>query len=170
MEAPVDKAESLTLLDIDKIQQLVAMMVANDLVEISLRDGEEEVTLRRPNPMAGAVLPASNVAVDSERPSADATPPVAGALAEADDQTDDDALVHIPAPMVGTLYTAPDPDSSPFVEVGSEVGPDTVVCILEAMKVFNEIKAEIAGTIERILIKNAEAVEYGQPLFAVIPS
>ncbi len=158
------------MLDIDKIQQLVAMMVANDLVEVSLRDGEEEVSLRRPNPTAGAALPASNVPVQLEHPGVDAPPPVPGASAEAADHSDDDDLVHIVAPMVGTLYAASDPDSAPFVEVGSEVGPETVVCILEAMKVFNEIKAEIAGTIERILIKNAQPVEYGQPLFAVRPS
>ncbi len=123
-----------------------------------------------PNPTAATALPASSVPVQLERPSVDVPPSAPGASAEAADHTDDDELVHIPAPMVGTLYTASDPDSAPFVEVGSEVGPDTVVCILEAMKVFNEIKAEIAGTIERILIKNEQPVEYGQPLFAVRPS
>jgi acetyl-CoA carboxylase biotin carboxyl carrier protein len=71
--------------------------------------------------------------------------------------------------MVGTFYAAPDPDSKPYVSPGSEVGPDTVVCIIEAMKVFNEIKAEVAGTIEKVMVQNAQAVEFGQPLFMVRP-
>ncbi len=71
--------------------------------------------------------------------------------------------------MVGTFYAAPDPESSPYVQVGSQVTPGTVVCILEAMKVFSEIKAEVTGAIERVLVKDAEPVEYGQSLFLVRP-
>jgi len=71
--------------------------------------------------------------------------------------------------MVGTFYSAPDPDSPAFVQIGSQVGPDTPVCIIEAMKVFNEIKAEVSGTIERILVKDEQAVEFGQPLMLVKP-
>ena len=76
----------------------------------------------------------------------------------------------IKSPMVGTLYIRPDPESESFVAVGGEVTEDTIVCIIEAMKVFNEIKAEVSGTIEKIGVKNAEAVEYGQPLFYVRPN
>ena len=72
--------------------------------------------------------------------------------------------------MVGKFYAAPDPEAAPFVHVGSRVAVGTVVCILEAMKVFSEIKAEVGGTIERMLVKNAEAVEFGQPLFLVRPA
>jgi acetyl-CoA carboxylase biotin carboxyl carrier protein len=82
----------------------------------------------------------------------------------------EEGLVPISSPMVGTFYTAPDPESPPFVTVGSSVGPDTVVCIIEAMKVFNEIKAEVTGTIERILIQNEQPVEFGQPLFLIRPA
>jgi acetyl-CoA carboxylase biotin carboxyl carrier protein len=71
--------------------------------------------------------------------------------------------------MVGTFYVAPDPDSPPYVQVGAVVHPDAVVCIVEAMKVFNEIKAEVAGTIEKILVKNEQPVEFGQPMFLVRP-
>jgi acetyl-CoA carboxylase biotin carboxyl carrier protein len=71
--------------------------------------------------------------------------------------------------MVGTYYASPDPDSPPFVQIGSEVTPDTAVCIIEAMKVFNEIKAEVSGSIERILAHNQDAVEFGQPLMLVRP-
>ena len=75
--------------------------------------------------------------------------------------------VHIRSPMVGTFYSAPDPESPPFVSVGDRVEADTVICVVEAMKVFNEIRAETAGRITRALVKNAEAVEFDQPLFAV---
>ena len=71
--------------------------------------------------------------------------------------------------MVGTFYAAPEPEAAPYLHVGSRLEPNTVVCIVEAMKVYNEIKAEVAGTIERILVKNEEPVEYGQPLFLVRP-
>jgi len=148
------------------------MMVSNDLVEISLRDGDVEVNLRRPNvngqvsisPAEGQ-LPAQVAPV----PTVPAAAPAASSAPPPVEEEDAD-LVAISSPMVGTFYTAADPDSPPFVTPGSEVHADTVVCILEAMKVFNEIKAEIAGRIERILVKNAQPVEYGQPLFLVRPS
>jgi acetyl-CoA carboxylase biotin carboxyl carrier protein len=76
----------------------------------------------------------------------------------------------IDSPMVGTLYLAANPDSPPFVKPGAQVTPDTVVCLIEAMKVFNEIKAEKTGILEQILVKNGEAVEFGQKLFALRPS
>jgi len=81
----------------------------------------------------------------------------------------DEGLVPIRSPMVGTFYAASDPESPPFVAIGSEVDVTTTVCVIEAMKVFNEIHAEVAGTIERILVNNEQAVEYGQPLMLVRP-
>ncbi|MCZ6542460.1 MAG: acetyl-CoA carboxylase, biotin carboxyl carrier protein, partial [Planctomycetota bacterium] len=79
-------------------------------------------------------------------------------------------LATIESPMVGTFYAASNPDSSPFVTVGSSVDPDTVVCMIEAMKIFNEIKAECSGTIEKVLVNNGESIEFGQALFIVRPS
>lgn len=160
------------MLDVDKIRQLIEMMVANDLVEVSLRDGDVEVNLRRPNANAPVttVVTASNPApVPHAVPGAQPAPAVAEPAASGAAAADDAELVEITSPMVGTFYAASDPDSPPFVTVGSDVHPGTVTCILEAMKVFNEIKAEIAGRIERILVKNAQPVEYGQPLFLVRP-
>ena len=158
------------MLDFEKIQKLVEMMVANDLVEISLRDGEVEVKLRRPNSNPGE----KDVLV-SVQPSAPAVEGVAPELLKnaAPVETAQEVereLVEIKSPMVGKFYAAPDPEAAPFVHVGSRVAVGTVVCILEAMKVFSEIKAEVAGTIERMLVKNAEAVEFGQPLFLVRPA
>ena len=155
------------MLDIEKIRDLVEIMETHDLVEIKLKDGEEEVSLRRPEPATGGQIvgvgPAPLAAQPA--PAAESASPT-----EAESDADKDAdLVHITAPMVGTFYAGPDPDSPSFVEVGKQVDPETVVCLLEAMKVFNEIKAETVGTIERVLVKSSDAVEYGQPLFAVRP-
>ncbi len=150
------------MLEIDRIQQLVEMMVANDLIELSLRDGEIEVNLRRPNPNSNHVLGAMPDLSHLTR--AAPMPAEAKVVAEAA------APLHeIRSPMVGTFYASPEPEAPPFVHVGSNVGPATVVCILEAMKVFSEIKAETSGTVERILVRDGEAVEYGQPLFSLRP-
>ena len=154
------------MLEFDRIQQLVEMMIANDLVELSLRDGEVEVNLRRPNhnsndtPFLHGVHTPTHAAHHSLPMHPEAKLP--GDVVEVDFQ-------EIRSPMVGTFYASPDPDSPPFVQVGSNVGPSTVVCVLEAMKVFSEIKAETSGTVERILVRDGEAVEYGQPLFLVRP-
>jgi len=78
--------------------------------------------------------------------------------------------VDIKSPMIGTLYRSPSPEASAYIEVGSEVNPDSVVCIIEAMKVMNEIKAEVKGVVTQILIENGKPVEFGQPLFKVRPS
>ena len=151
-------------------------MVTNDLVEISLRDGEEEVNLRRPNPRAADLPPMLPVHPNAANPAVSPAPvaaPVAAPSAAPEptpgEEEEDVELVAIESPMVGTFYTASDPDSPPFVNVGQQIQAGMVVCILEAMKVFNEIKSEVAGTIERILVKNAQPVEFGQPLFLVRP-
>lgn len=154
------------MLELDRIQQLVEMMVANDLVELSLRDGEVEINLRRPNPNSNdAPVLQTLPAVSSVPPAAAPAPPETKLLSEGVGVQ----FQEIRSPMVGTFYASPDPDSPQFVQVGSNVGPSTVVCILEAMKVFSEIKAETSGTIDRILVQDGEAVEYGQPLFLVRP-
>lgn len=156
------------MIDIRKLKELVRLMVSNELTELDLRDSEEQVTLRRasatqppqyiPPPQHAAPPPAVNPAPAS--PSATTAPAPA---------SDDSGLVRIESPMVGTFYTAPNPDSPPFVEVGTSISSESVVCIIEAMKIFNEIKAECSGTIEKVLVKNAAAVEFGQPLFLVRP-
>jgi acetyl-CoA carboxylase biotin carboxyl carrier protein len=148
------------LVDIEKIRQLIEMMVDNELSELSLKDGEEEVNLRRGTapsvPVAAPVAPAVAPAP--------AAPPTADAPPAAED---DPNLVAITSPMVGTFYRSPTPESPAFVQPGSVVSPESVVCIVEAMKVFNEIKSEISGTIEQVLVENEAAIEFGQPLFLV---
>ncbi|HRP62776.1 MAG TPA: acetyl-CoA carboxylase biotin carboxyl carrier protein [Phycisphaerales bacterium] len=159
------------MIDIRKLKELVRLMVSNDLTEIDLRDSEEQVTLRRAGvnvaPQIVHAAPvhvpvsahAAPVAVASAAPSGAAAAPPA----------DEAGLIKIESPMVGTFYTSPNPDSPAFVDVGTKVGAETVVCIIEAMKIFNEIKAECSGTIQRVLVKNGQAVEFGQPLFLVKP-
>ena len=147
------------MIDIRKLKELVKLMVENDLSELDLQDQEETVSLRRgsPNvygPVATAPAPA---------PVAAAAPASAPAAAPADDES----LHAITSPMVGTFYSAPEPDKPPYVSAGSSVSDESVVCIVEAMKVFSEIKAECSGTIEKILVKNGDSVEFGQKLFLV---
>ena len=149
------------MIDIRKLKELVRLMVNNDLTELDLRDSEEQVTLRRqhhsvPGQLIAPAPTLAPVAVPTTTPTA-----------PADTEAALDNLHKIESPMVGTFYSASDPDSPAFVKVGDHVDPDTVVCLIEAMKIFNEIKADCSGTIEKILIKNAESVEFGQPLFAV---
>jgi acetyl-CoA carboxylase biotin carboxyl carrier protein len=159
------------MIDIRKLKELVRLMVANELTELDLRDSEEHVTLRRQHTQDPPVImttPAAQQAIAAAVPAASATQDGAAmATAVAEPATD---LREIVSPMVGTYYSAPNPDSDAFVSVGSSVGPDTVVCIIEAMKIFNEIKAEHSGTIEKILVKNGDSIEFGQPLFLVRPS
>jgi len=102
-------------------------------------------------------------------PAAPAAAPPAAPQAGAEPEAEPEELPRITSPMVGTFYAASSPEAAPFVQVGDHVDEDTVVCVIEAMKVFNEIRAETSGTIETVLVENAEAVEFGQPLFVVRP-
>ncbi|QOJ01794.1 MAG: acetyl-CoA carboxylase biotin carboxyl carrier protein [Phycisphaeraceae bacterium] len=154
------------MIDPAKLKELVRLMVDNDLSELDLRDEQQKVTIRR-----GAALvpaPAVYAAPAAATPPTPAAPPAAGSTGSAG-AAEDAGLVAIESPMVGTFYAAPNPDAGPFVKVGSPVSSDTVVCMVEAMKVFNEIKSGKSGKVERVLVKNGEAVEFGQKLFLVRP-
>ena len=151
-------------MDIAKVKKLVELMVENDLSSVSLRNGGEEITLKRAH-QNGEV---TSVSAGASVAAVQAAPPPAAAEVPADEPDVD--LVAIKSPMVGTAYTAPNPDAAAYVKVGGAVSADSVVCIIEAMKVFNEIRAETSGTIEKMLVTNEEPVEYGQPLFLVRPN
>ncbi|MCA9285457.1 MAG: acetyl-CoA carboxylase biotin carboxyl carrier protein [Phycisphaerales bacterium] len=159
------------MIDIRKLKELVRLMVSNDLTELDLRDSQEQVTLKRasPQPIIQTIAaPAGAIAAHGVAAPAAAAAPASGGSAAA--PSPDAGLVAIESPMVGTFYAAAAPEKPPFVSVGTSVGPDTVVCLIEAMKVFNEIKAEASGTIERVLVKNGEPVEFGQKLFLIRPA
>ena len=116
-----------------------------------------------PPPMvAAAPVPAPAAAAPAAAPAAPAN---AEPAADADE-----GLIAIESPMVGTFYLAPSPDKPPFVSPGDTVNPDSVVCLIEAMKIYNEIKAEQSGTVVRVLVKNEEAVEFGQPIMMIKPA
>ena len=158
------------MIDIRKLKELVRLMVGNDLTELDLRDSEEQVTLRRHgvHQVPEVVVTPAASDVTAPAPSAVAAPTTAPSADAA--VAIDESLVKIESPMVGTFYTAGNPDSPPFVRVGAQVEPDTVVCLIEAMKIFNEIKAECTGTIEKVLVESAESVEFGQAMFLVRPN
>lgn len=149
------------MIDLKKLEKLINMMADNDLTEIELDDGTEKVQLKRGSASAPVqvVAPAPAPAPTAAPAAASAPAPAAGAPAPAA------AGPTIDSPMVGTFYSASNPDTPAFVKPGDSVSADTVVCIVEAMKVFNEIKAEKAGKIKSVLVENGDAVEFGQALF-----
>ena len=152
------------MIDIRKLKELVRLMVENDLTELDIRDEQETVTVKRPGVHAVPQVVAAPVMAAPVAAAPTAAPaPAAAAPAK-------EVLPAIESPMVGTLYATPGPDKAPFVTVGSKVGPDTTVCLIEAMKIFNEIKAERSGTIVKVLVQSGQAVEFGQPLFMIKPS
>ncbi len=151
-------------MEIKEIKHLIKLMVDNDLTELNVADGDKKVLLKRgPGdvPYIASPAPAPVAAQPAAASSATEAAPVAKAPAE--------NLLEIKSPMVGTFYAAPSPDSAPYLQVGTTVNSDTVACIVEAMKVMNEIKAECAGTVAEICVKNAQPVEFGQVLFRVRP-
>ena len=149
-------------MEFEKIRTLVSMMGEYNLSEIKIEMDGCNLCLRR-NCGAEVAVAAAPVAVAPVAVAPAAAPAPAAAAAPAADVP----KVTIDSPLVGTLYRAPGPDAHPFVQVGDRVNPDTTVCIIEAMKVMNEIKAEKSGVIKEILVDNAQPVEYGQPLFVI---
>jgi acetyl-CoA carboxylase biotin carboxyl carrier protein len=142
-------------MDIEEIKTLTDLMVDHDLSEIMIRDGDKRIVIRRGD---------RGVTQVSTSPPGGATPAPAGGPAA---PQEDPNLAKVSSPMVGTFYATPDPDSPPYVNIGTKVGPDSVVCIIEAMKVFNEIKAEHSGTIESIEMQSGDPVEFGQVIMTV---
>ena len=155
-------------MEIKDIKQLIKLMVDNDLSEVDIEAGEDKVHLKRGSDVAMApvsVAPAPAAAAPAAPAAPAAAPPAAEKAEEAPD-----GLLEVKSPMVGTFYSAPSPDSDPYVANGANVGDESVVCIVEAMKVMNEIKAECSGTIAEMCVKNAQPVEFGQVLFRVKPA
>ena len=142
-------------MDIRKVKKLIELLEESGIAEIEISEGEDSVRISRFG---------SNVAA----PVAVAMPPAAAAPASplAMAEAEEDGHV-VPAPMVGTFYNAPSPGSAPFVQVGDRVSIGDALCIIEAMKMMNQIEAEVAGTIKSIRVQNGDPVEYGQILFVI---
>jgi acetyl-CoA carboxylase biotin carboxyl carrier protein len=160
------------MIDIKNLRTLIKLMVENDLTELDVQGAQgERVSLKRdraeghahaaPQAAASAGLPG---ALPAAPPATSASAPPSASAPTAV------APAQITSPIVGTFYAASTPDAKPFVTVGDRVQADTIVCIIEAMKVFNEIKAETSGVIDKILVSSGQAVEFGQPLFVIRPA
>jgi acetyl-CoA carboxylase biotin carboxyl carrier protein len=150
-------------MDIKEIHRLIELMNENDLLELELVEDSKKIRLKKKYdggarviaaPMAAAAPIAA--AAGAPAPAAASGPPV--------------GTIELKSPMVGTFYRSSNPESPSYVEEGDQVTADTAVCIVEAMKVFNEIKAEVEGTIVSILVENGQTVVYGQPMFLVKPA
>ena len=150
-------------MSLDELNKLIEFMNEHGLVELEIEEDGKRVRLRKgasAEPVAAAALSAA--------PSVPAPAAAAVSASEAAPPVPSN-LIEITSPMVGTYYQAPTPDGKPFVEIGDPVGPETAVCIVEAMKVMNELPAGCSGTIQQICVEDGEPVEYGQVLFRVQP-
>ena len=168
MAKPVENEDKGESFDLDKFRKLLQLMEKYGVTEVNLQNDEESWKVRRgPRQVAyaPAAVPAEYVPTAAAAPVAAPAVPAATAAAAAPAP----AGITINAPTVGTFYSRPSPDDPAFVSVGSVVKPDTVVCIIEAMKVFNQIQAEKSGRIVEILVQNGDAVGFGQPLFRLEP-
>ncbi|QDU82707.1 Acetyl-CoA biotin carboxyl carrier [Polystyrenella longa] len=161
-----EKSDQASTFDLEKFRELVELMEKHDLSDVSLKGenqhwrvkrGAEQVIPHYAMPQMPAAAPA---------PVAPAVP-AGGSPAAAPEAANDPNVVDIVSPTVGTFYESPSPDDPAFVKVGSKVSADTTVCLIEAMKVFNQIQAEVSGTIVEVLVKSGDAIDFGQPLFKV---
>jgi acetyl-CoA carboxylase biotin carboxyl carrier protein len=152
--------QSGDVFDPKKVRRLIELMKEHDLAELDLEQGDTRVRIRR----GGQVFTVAAPAVTAPRVAApEAAPPAT--------KPDSDAgMLVIKSPMVGTFYRASGPESAPFIKVGDRIGPEQTVCIIEAMKVFNEIPAGVSGQVVAILVENGAPIEFGQPLVKVDPA
>ncbi len=156
-------------MDIRKVRALIELVQESGVAELEIKEGEETVRISR--------FPQGGVNLSGPLPMLSALPPSPAAAAQAEPAKTDPVPAaparpsgHIVrSPMVGTFYRAPSPDAKPFVEVGQRVQADQTLCIIEAMKMLNQIEAEVAGVVSEILVENGQPVEYDQPLFVITP-
>jgi acetyl-CoA carboxylase biotin carboxyl carrier protein len=153
--------------DLDQLKKLLQMMEKHGATEVNLESGEERWKVRRgPKEVQTVAMAAAPAPVAAAPPAvAAAAPAPAAAAAPAEPAAKPGVTIN--SPTVGTFYSAPTPEDPEFVKVGDQVSADTIVCIVEAMKVFNQIPAELSGKIVEVLVKNGDPVEFGQPLYRV---
>ncbi len=163
------KSDTPRPFDVNVVETLLKMMSAHDLAEVDLAEGDKRIRLRKAGAFAprAAAVPVAPVAAPAAAPVAPAASQPAAPQAPAAPAKN---LIEIKSPMVGTFYAKPKPDKPDYVSVGSKVNPKTVVCQLEAMKLFNEITADVTGTVAEVCAKNGDAVEFNQVLFRIDPA
>ncbi len=152
--------------DVDRIRRLVELMEGHDLREIDLRQNEQRIRLCRGSELAYMPQIAAAPAA-APSPVAPTAPPAAAPAAPAVTESHDENMVIVKSPMVGTFYSRPNPKAEPFAKIGDMVEPETTICIIEAMKVFNEIPAEVRGKIVAVLVDDEEPVDHGRPHYKV---
>jgi acetyl-CoA carboxylase biotin carboxyl carrier protein len=150
--------------DIRKVKKLIELLEESGIAEIEITEGDDAVRISR-YPTGGVAVPIAAPAAAPPPPVAVA--PVAGSVTATEEAPPPDEGQTVKAPMVGTFYTASAPGAKPFVQVGSEVEVGDVLCIIEAMKMMNQIESDIAGRVVAVLVENGEPVEFGQPLFII---
>lgn len=157
-------SEGNEVFDLDRIRTLIELMRDHDISEVDLEQGDQRIRLAR-----GATNPVTYMAPAPAAPAAAAPAPAAPAAGEAPAAAAADGpnIAYITSPGVGTFYSRPNPNAESFVKVGDHVEPETTVCIVEAMKVFNEIQAEVRGKVVAILLDDEESVDHGKRLFKV---
>lgn len=147
-------------LDLEQIRRLMELMDRHGITALDLQQGETRIRIRRGGVTSIApAIPSSAAASPAPIAAEPARPKPA--------EVEEEFITYIKSPMVGTFYASPDPDAEPFVKVGDLVSPETTVCLIEAMKVFNPIPAGVSGKIVAVLVENGEAVDFGRPLFKV---
>ena len=151
-------------MDIKEITRIVELMAKHDLTEIDIQAEDNALTIKRERPSSDGQPPTLITQMAPMVASHTAPPPLAAAAEEEDG---DDGCHTIVSPMVGTFYASASPDADAFANVGDEVVPDTIVCIVEAMKVMNEITAGASGVVKKVLVENGHPVEFGEPLFVI---
>jgi len=153
--------------DLRKLKKLIDLVQESGIAELEITEGEEKVKIVKGGPVAGpSPIPDSRAASASAATMQDGPKPDSAPAAKAADPEPEGQLVK--APMVGTFYRASSPDAKPFVEVGQSVKKGETVCIIEAMKLMNEIETDVAGVVTAVLAENGQPVEYGQPLFRIV--
>lgn len=156
-------------MDIKQIQDLIKFVSKSGVNEVSIEEKDFKITIKtnqEPTYVTASVPTAAPVATPAAAPAVPATAPSSPATPAVDDESH---LITIKSPMIGTFYRSPGPDKASFVNVGDDIAPGKTICIVEAMKLFNEIEAEVSGKIVKILVNDAQPVEYDQPLFVVDP-
>lgn len=151
-------------MDIRKIKKLIELLEDSSLTEIEIVEGEESVRLARGGSVQAAPLPMAPVISQPAAAPAPAAIDAAAAASEESDMPEGEAVL---SPMVGTFYSASGPDADAFVKLGQSVGVGDTLCIIEAMKMFNQIESDVSGTVVAILVENGQPVEYDQPLFVI---
>jgi len=161
MRNPNPKSHTVPSMDLDRLREIIAIVEETGVSEVEIEQDGLRILVRKHGAaptqhFIASAPPASSSSSESESPSERATPESNG--------------VEVRAPIVGTFYRASSPESPPFVEVGDTVNPGDVLCIIEAMKLMNEIEAEVSGTVKEVLVENAHPIEFDQPLFVIEPN